>query len=359
MKITVLGSGNGGCTVAADCALHGHEVSICDFEQFPQNINAIREAGGVQSSGDVNGFGKIRYAGFDFSSAIHGAEWIFVVGPSYSHEAFAQEYKKHMENGQTVIICPGTNGGALLFKKEIGMDYADDSITVVETSTLPYATRVLEPGKVHVYLKLKAGLFLASLPSKASDDIIKSFREVYPGSECFENVIQTILQNGNNVIHPAVSLLNVARIESNEDFYFYEEGVTTSVGKLMEEVDGERMAIAEAFGVKILSEPEVGYIQGYMLEKNYNTGYSTAPGFKGILAQTQVDYRYFTEDVGYGLVLLSSMADQVGISTPTIDAIIKLVSVILGTDYAQKRLRTMASFDLDGLGVNDILKKLG
>jgi opine dehydrogenase len=80
------------------------------------------------------------------------------------------------------------------------------------------------------------------------------------------------------VIHPAVSLLNVGRIESPSDFLFYEEGVTPAAGLLMEAVDKERMAIAQGFGLEILSEPETGYQQGYMLEKNYTTGYSKAPG---------------------------------------------------------------------------------
>lgn len=359
MKIAVLGSGNGGCTVAADCALHGHEVRICDFTEFPVNIKAINKAGGVTSTGDVEGFGKVIYAGHDFEKAIRGAEIIYVVGPSYSHLPFAREYKKYMEAGQQVIICPGTNGGALIFKREIGIDFNDDKIIVAETSTLPYATRVLEPGKVHVYLKLRAGLFLAALPTHSTGQVFKPFLEVYPGSSTAENVFQTILQNGNNVIHPAVSLLNVGRIESDQDFFFYEEGVTPSVGKLMKAVDDERMKIADAMGISILSEPEVGYIQGYMTELNYDTGYSKAPGFKGILAQTNVDYRYFTEDVGYGLVLLSDLGKHIGVETPAMDSIIKLVSIVLGRDFEAEQARTLESFGLEGLDKEQLMSRVG
>ena len=35
MKITVLGAGAGGTAVAFDCAAHGHEVRLFDFDQFP------------------------------------------------------------------------------------------------------------------------------------------------------------------------------------------------------------------------------------------------------------------------------------------------------------------------------------
>ncbi|NNF81947.1 MAG: opine dehydrogenase, partial [Flavobacteriaceae bacterium] len=191
-----------------------------------------------------------------------------------------------------------------------------------------------------------------SLPASGNQEVYNLFSPVYPGSIQYKNVFQTILQNGNNVIHPAISLLNVGRIESPEDFLFYEQGVTPAGGRLMKAVDEERMAIAKALGVGILSEPEVGIVQGYMTENNYDTGYSKAPGFKGILAQTQIDYRYFTEDVGFGLVLLTDLAKVVGVKTPVMDAIIQIVSVLLERDFQKEGQRTLESF-----GLNDLSKK--
>lgn len=356
MKIAVLGSGNGGCAVAAECALQGHDVRIFDFEEYSTNIHAINESMGIRCSGVIKGFAPISYAGHDIENAVSGAKLIYVVGPSYATVAFAREYKKVMQTGQNVIICPGTNGGALVFKKEVDVDFSSSELIVSETSTLPYACRVMTPGEVHIFHKLTDGVFFASLPSSKTDVAFKFFKEIYPGSKLSKNVLQTLLQNGNNVIHPAVSLLNVGRIESPEDFFFYEEGVTPAVGKLMEAVDKERMAIAAAFGLEILSEPETGYLQGYMLEKNYHTGYSKAPGFEGIKAQTQINNRYFTEDVGYGLVLLEDMAKVVSVETPIITSIIKLVSVLLETDFHNDAQRTLGKLGLTSLTKDEILE---
>ena len=356
MKIAVLGSGNGGCAVAADCALHGNEVSIFDFPQFSSNIKAIASAKGIKATGQVAGFAPIAYAGHDIGIATQGADLIYVVGPSYAHLPMAKAYKAVMQTGQKIIICPGTNGGALVFKKELGIAFADDAITVAEASTLPYACRIQAPGEVHVYLKLKGGLFIASLPASKNQEIFEAFRSVYPNSTLYENVFQTILQNGNNVIHPAISLLNVGRIESPEDFLFYEQGVTPAGGRLMKTVDDERMAIAQAIGLSIMSDPEAGVVQGYMTEDNYVTGYSKAPGFKGIVAQTQIDYRYFTEDVGFGLVLLTDLAKVVGVQTPVMDAIIQIVSVLLEQDYKKEAQRTLKSFGLDGLSKQELIE---
>jgi len=49
-----------------------------------------------------------------------------------------------------------------------------------------------------------------------------------------------------------------------------------------------------------------------MVEATYDNGFITSPGFEGVKAQSSLDYRYFNEDVGYGLVFLQKLGEQVG-----------------------------------------------
>ena len=257
--------------------------------------------------------------------------------------------------GQTVIVSPGSCGGALAFKRAAGLALDDDSIRVAETSTLPYAVRLPEPGRVHVFLKLKAGNLLAALPGSHTDEVLELIADVYPGMEPASNVLQTSLQNANPVIHPAVTLANAARIEgSGGDFLFYEEGVSDSVGRLIEGLDRERIAIGDQLGITVLPDPEIGMRQGYMLQDNYGSGYREAPGFLGIGAQAQLDHRYLNEDVGYGLVFMSRLACQVGVVTPTMNSIIQLCSVLMNRDYASEALRTPASLGIGELSREEL-----
>jgi len=46
--------------------------------------------------------------------------------------------------------------------------------------------------------------------------------------------------------------------------------------------------------------------------------------------------RYLTEDVPYGLVPVSSISKMLNVPSPTVDAIIRLVSIINQTDYEMK-----------------------
>jgi opine dehydrogenase len=226
---------------------------------------------------------------------------------------------------------------------------------VGETHTLPYAVRVTEPGVVNVFLKLTTGVYLAAVPRAGTDRLYDLVSDVWPAVEKADSVFQTTLQNGNPIIHPAVTLLNAALLErTGGNFLFYEEGVTESVGRVIEAVDNERLAIAGALGVTVLSEPAIGAKQGYMLEQNYSTGYSTAPGFLGIAAQRQLDHRYLTEDVGYGLIFLADLAARLGVPTPTIDAVITIASVVLARDFRAEGVRTLTTLGLDAMSPEEL-----
>jgi opine dehydrogenase len=354
MNITVLGAGAGGTTVAFDCAAHGHQVKLFDFPEFPGNIAGIAEQGGIYAEGDISGFSAIAYAGHDIDRALDQAELIYVVGPAFSTEPFGKAVAGKLRRGQTVIVTPGSCGGALAFKRAAGLAVDDSSIRVAETHTLHYAVRLTDPGRVRVFLKLKAGNLLAALPGEETNTILQLISDVYPSMEPAKNVIQTSLQNANPVIHPAVSLCNSARIEGEGDFLFYEEGVSDSVGRIIESVDNERIAIGERLGIKVFSDPEMGMRQGYMLQNNYGSGYREAPGFLGITAQPQLDHRYINEDVGYGLVFMSQLGQQVGVATPTIDSLIRLASVLMNRDYSGEALRTPESLGIGQLNAQQI-----
>jgi opine dehydrogenase len=249
-----------------------------------------------------------------------------------------------------VLICPGSCAGAIAFKRTVGLALDDPRHVVGETSTLPYAVRITEPGVVRVFHKLTSGVYLAGLPRSGTERLHALVREVWPAVEPADSVFQTTLQNGNPVIHPAVTLLNAGLLErTGGDFLFYEEGVTKAVGRLIEAVDRERLAIAAGLGVTILSEPALGVRQGYMREENYSTGYSTAPGFLGIRAQNRLDHRYLTEDVGYSLVFLSDLAARLGVPTPVMNSVIAIASVVLARDLTAEGKRTMSTLGLDDM----------
>jgi len=202
-------------------------------------------------------------------------------------------------------------------------------------------------------------LLLAAVPGKKTEFVLEKVRNVYPTISAAKNILQTSLQNGNPVIHPAITLLNVALIERTQgDFNFYHQGVTPAVGRLIETVDKERIAIGKKLGIEVIPDPELGVLQGYMLEATYDQGFITAPGFEGVKAQSSLDYRYFNEDVGYGLVFLQKLGEQIGVATPVMSAVITLVSVLMNRDYLKEANRTMETLGLSNFTAKELEKLL-
>jgi opine dehydrogenase len=357
MRVAILGAGNGGVASAFDFAQHGHDVSLYAAPEYGEHVVAIAEAGGITATGELDGFATVRYAGHDAGEALDGAELAVVVGPAYATEPLARDATPHLTDGMAVLICPGSCAGAIAFKRAAGLALEDERIVVGESSTLPYAVRITGPATINVFLKLATGVYVAGLPRSGTERLYELLQDVWPAVEKAESVFQTTLQNGNPVIHPAVTLLNAGLLErTGGAFLFYEEGVTEAVGRLIEAVDRERLAVAAALGVSVLSEPEIGVKQGYMTEHNYSTAYSRAPGFLGIKAQDRLDHRYLTEDVGYSLVFLADLAARLGVPTPTIDAVTTITSVVLARDFRGEAVRTLATLGLDRASAEDLAK---
>ena len=355
MKIAVLGSGGGGTAVAFDWAEAGHEVFLFDFEDFPANLAAIARAGGIRSDGQLEGFAPIAYAGHDIETVLAGAEIVFVVGPAYSTRPFGEKCRPFFQKEQVAVVCPGSCGGAVVFKQALGYGLEQGDIITAETHTLPYAVRLAEPGRINVFLKLEAGIYVAALPRRNTMRVRAMLQSVYPALVPADNILQTSLQNANPVIHPAVTLLNTGLIErTGGGFNFYEEGVTPAVGRLIRAVDEERIAIGRKLGLDIIKDPELGTIQGYMQEPSYDRGYIQARGFKGIKAQDRLKHRYFDEDVAYGLVFWSELGHYVGVPTPTIDAIVRIVSVLLDEHYLSHQARSLESLGFLKYGVEEL-----
>jgi opine dehydrogenase len=331
-----------------------------DFEGFPDQIGAIKDAGGIYAEGELEGFAPVHYAGHDIEVALDGAEMIIASGPAYSTLPFAKACQPHLRQGQMVLICPGSCAGSIEFKMGAGLALAESDIIVAETSTLPYAVRMIGPARIRVFLKLKDGLLVAAVPAKGTGKVLDALAGIYPALRPAKNVLQTSLQNGNPVIHPAISLLNAALIErTHGDFYFYEEGVTPAVGRLLKAIDQERISIGQRLGVEVIPEPETGQRQGYMKERTYDRGYAEAPGFRGIKAPESLNYRYIHEDVGYGLVFLKKLGEQICVGTPNIAAVIQVASTLMERDYLAEAPRTMETLGLSEYSAEELGQLLG
>jgi opine dehydrogenase len=344
--VAVLGGGNGGHAVAAELALAGLKVNFFELPQFAANFEKVLRTKEVRTEG-ISGenVAKLNMATTEVQQAIRDAQVLFVITPAFGHRAMAEACAPFVQDGQIIFLMPGS-GGSLEFARIFRQKKVRKETLFAESATLPYGARLKGPGHVSLFINailLPTGVF----PSNRTAEVILTLKRFYPIITPAKDVLEAAINNPNPVVHPAATLLSATRIEhSKGEFYLYAEGMTPAAARTFESLNEERLALCKAMGYKLYHWDNIDF-KGYNLgeteeECRYrilNTSMDSCFGKDGIYAgmkmkgPEQTKDRYITEDVPYGMVLLSTLGSLLGVPTPTHDALIQLASVINRTHY--------------------------
>lgn len=362
-KFTVLGAGHGGTAMAGHLSLMGFDVSL--YNRSEERLRAIRSAGGLEilvECGDSipHGFASLELVTTDAGEAIFGRDILMVVVPATAHRFIAEQIAPHLTDGQIIVLNPGRTGGALETFKTIRDHGCKADIVVAEAQTFIYASRSVNPAQSRVF-RVKNSIPVAALPAHRTPEVVKALRTAFPQFVPGDNVMKTSLDNIGAIFHPAVTVLNAARIESTHgDFDYYTEGITPAISLILEALDKERVQVAEALGFRAMSAREWLYIAYDAAGRTLYEAMRANRGYDGIKAPKSVYHRYITEDIPMSLVPILSLGELVGVPTPTIHSIILLGSVLHEIDYlavgrtaeslglAGKTLKEIRRFILDG-----------
>ncbi len=356
MRVAVLGGGNGGCACAGHLALNGHRVRL--FSRNSDIVRTITESGGLQVEGPiVNGRASLEYCGNDLSAAVDGADVVMLVVPATAHDYYARHLAPLLDEDQVVFLNPGHTGGAFHFS-HVARRHGLRVPFVTEANTLTYACRLVGPARIAIYNV--APVLVATLPSRYGGEAYGVLQDLYEGITRAAHVLETSLVNLNAVLHPPGMLLNAGWIERVQgEFYYYYEGTTPSVGTLMEALDAERRAVAEAYGVASRSFLDYFCESGYTTVDARDSGsfyraLRESAANRWVKAPQSIDHRYLNEDVPYGLVPMSELAGLAGVKTPVMDALIALCGVLVRRDYWSEGL-TLDRMGLSGMTAEDLL----
>ena len=347
-EICIIGAGNGGSAIAGDMTLAGHRCRLFEFAEYAENIKPIIARGGIQVTGIARtGFAKLALATLDLSEAVRGADLIMVTTQALAHERVAREMARHLSEGQTVVLWPGS-GGTLVFRKvwdETGMNRR---VFLAEAVTFPYCCRRLHgPGTVNIHRIDGPRMLLAALPGADTQPVLKALSGTYADSvQPAVSVLEPALYNPNIIVHPVGALLNMGRIETSKgEFWMYKEGLTPSVKKVIYRMDDERSTLFKAFGYHPYTYDQIFWDCFNMDVAQFAVTSSQGP--------FSMQDRYVTEDIPMGTSLTLSLARKVGVSMPTYEAMIHLASVVNNTDFYAKG-RTLENLELAGLSSEEL-----
>jgi len=352
--VAVLGSGHGGCAVAADLTLRGFDVRM-HVRSADKKANF---AGGITVTGEREGTATPAMMSDDLAAVVEGADLVMLVVPARAHGDYAKALATLLPAHSVVMLNPGHTGGSLDFAHGL-RTAGGPPITICETMTLAYICRMEGAAEVAIYREVR-NLAFAALPASETATLTRRVRPLFANIVPAANVLETGFMNINAVLHVAGCVMNAGWIEfTGGGFLFYREGITPAVGRVVEVLDGERLAVARRLGIDVPAFIDFFCEAGLTTEEArhsrsiHRAALESAPN-KTIGAPQSLDHRYVHEDVNYGLVPMGEIAGLVGVETPVTDSLITLAATGTGIDFREQGL-TLAKMGLKGISADDLL----
>jgi opine dehydrogenase len=233
--------------------------------------------------------------------------------------------------GRDVLLVPSGAAGALSLCASNG-PLAGAINHVFEAPGFPYLGAI-EDDAVRFSAR-KDRLSIGGADPSVTAALVAELRPYLPGVVATA-LLETSLANTNAIIHPALSLANLSRIESGVPFRFYREGLSSAAVDLVLAVDRERLSVLTALGLPQVSISD-WFVRFYgtqglrgstLLEQ-----LSTYPALADSQAPQTLDHRYLVDDVRFGIAAYESLAALLEFSTPAISSIATLLSIATQQD---------------------------
>ena len=339
-NITVIGGGGTGYAATAYLTMKGFEVTICDNERFTREIEDIHEQGGLLLRGRAGvGFFRPVEATTDYAKALASAELIIVCVPATRHQEVAETIAPYLRPGQNLLISPG-NLGSFTFRRVFDAHGVGSGTIIAELEGNLCPCRITAKAEVTVGLPIRKKKVAALPGSRTAEfiDFCEGVLEFIPNRNVFEGA----LLSDNYVLHIGTSLLSAATIEAmGEDFVLFQHGLSDAAVHCVEAVRQERIRLLAAFGLTERDSATEFFeeLRDWHNHPEYDV-------FRTLSGPDSLTHRYVAEDCRACASLALSCAHRLGVSMPTLEAIVTLASAVNGCDYLSEG-RTLENLGFD------------
>ena len=339
MRIAVLGGGHGCFAAAADLTEQGHEVSL--WRRSAGQFGELAEHCTIQLT-DADGERGVRIHRIngDLAAALSEEQLIVLPTPAFAQENIASAMAPHLQDGQVIFLAPGTLGSIAMARAARAAG-SKASVMFAETGTLPYLARKHGPAQVTITIRavrLPTGVY----PARDTDRAMAVIQAAYPSVHPIEDALSGALMNAGPIIHPPLILMNAGPLEHFETWDIHNEGTQPSIRRVTDQLDGERIAVREAFGY----QPN-----HYPLSDHYNSDrWMYGDAHKRLTDSGDwredinlLEHRYMTEDVAFGLALLESVGRYAATPTPVASGLLAIGRAVCNGSflYGERTFETM------------------
>ena len=327
--VTVIGTDALSLCLAAQMAYHGANVIYVEAREKTDFHDLI--APWIRVTGETDYSSRLKKITTSYSS-VSESEIIVIATPASYHPAVFKHVIPLIHNGQTFVLFPACFGAINLKRAALGKKC---NITICEAVSFLNVCEMQGDNTIFIQSE-KSSMRMAVSPSEHTQATLELLNRYFVILSRAENFLETSMDNINMVLHPLPLLLNIRCADTNiSEFRHYVDGVTPTVGKLLEQLDNERLAIGKAFGLNLKSA--LFQLKEYYGDRNLPslTEYvSSENGPYPLVKGYGLDSRYITEDVPFLLVAAASLGKACGIETPVMDLCIHLAELIHQTDYS-------------------------
>jgi opine dehydrogenase len=349
-RVAILGTGGIGCGAAALLSECGHTPVL--WSPSGRGTAAFADGSPLQAQGQLTGQYHPTIAA-DCPAALRDADAVMLAVPGYGHRAVLDQLAEHLRPDQPVIISSHMSLSALYLTRRLTARGVRAPIAAWGT-TVTTGRRL--PGPAVRVSNIRDKVDIAALPSGEIDAMAALCRDLF-GDRFVPraDLIAVSLSNVNPQNHLAMALCNFTRIEKAEAWANW-AGLTPSVGRLIEALDAERLAVAAAFGVSVRTVREHFHLSFGVPDGPVGDAGAILAARDNTPGPTSVATRYVTEDVPFGLVPSTLLGRIAGVAMPLHEAGIAIFSALYGRNFRAEN-DLLPEVSLDGMSM-DALRRL-
>ena len=285
----------------------------------------------------------------DGPKALADNDVIMLALPAYGHRAVIDALAPHLRDGRPVIFSSHASFGALYLRRALSARGV--AAPIVAWGTTVVTGRRSGPASVAVNT-VRARVDLCALPPEGEARALALCADLFGDRFVARaGLLAIALSNLNPQNHMGIALANMTRMEQGET-WSQGANVTPNVGRLLEALDAERLAIAAALGLEVRNIHQHFALSFHVPEgpvAEMNAAMHAAG--RGGTGPATADSRYVTEDVPFGLWPTVVLGRMTGMPAPLHEAGVRIFAAMYGRDFAAEN-DLLSALDLEARGLD-------
>ena len=347
-RVGIAGAGSIAMGTAALLHANGHDPML--WSPSGKGTAALAGGGKLIANGAIEAAFRPRVA-VDAEGLVRDNDVLVLALPAYGHKAVMDAMAPHVRNAQHVVISSHASLGAIYLVQLLARRGVTAPVTAWGTTAVTARRRSGSEVRINTVRRL---IDLCTVPDSRTREGLALCRRLFGDRfQPRDGLLAISLSNLNPQNHMGIALANMTRMEHGET-WSQGRNVTPNVGRLLEVLDQERLAIATALELDVRTVFEHFHLSYHVpiasiSEMNQQMH---ARGIGGTGPAT-ANSRYVIEDVPYGLVVTAALGELAGRPARLHDAGTRILSAMYGRDFAAEN-ELLNALDLQRHDMGDL-----